>query len=338
MKIIDLEAHFYTQTYIEYLRNRKTVPREDRDESIIRLWYDDRLWAPRSFAVEEKLLDLGKNRIKEMDAAGIDMQVISLTNPNVQLFETAEGTIWARKVNDEVSGILREYPGRFIGLATVAPQSPDEAAAELERAVTELGFKGVVVQSHARNEYLDDKKYWPIFERAEKFDVPVYIHPIVPSTSILKPFSDYGYPLAGPILGFAFDVALHVMRLIYSGLFDRYPDLKIILGHLGEGLPYWLPRLDFYWEKKWMGSKRPPISARPSDYLKRNFTVTTSGIFFQPALMCSYLALGAERIAFAVDYPYEDIGEALQCIKEAPFCDTDKEKIYHLNAEKLFKL
>ena len=337
MRIIDFEAHFYTQTYIEYLRSRKEVPREDRDENIIRLWYDEKLWAPRSFQLEDRLLDLGESRIREMDEAGIDMQVISLTNPNVQLFEPEDGVFWAKKVNDEVSVVLNQYPDRFIGLATVAPQSPQEAADEIERAVTELGYKGIVIQSHARNEYLDDKKYWCIFQRAERLDVPIYIHPIVPSTWILKPFADYGYPLSGPILGFAVEVSLHVMRLIYSGLFDRHPNLKIILGHLGEGLPYWLPRLDFYWEKKWMGEK-PQIEARPSDYLKRNFTVTTSGIFFQPAFMCSYLALGANNIGFAVDYPYEDTEEALEFMRAAPISDIDKEKIYHLNAEKLFKL
>ena len=337
MRIIDFEAHFYTQTYIEYLRSRKEFPREDRDENIIRLWYDDKLWAPRSFELEDRLLDLGESRIREMDEAGIDMQVISLTNPNVQLFEPEDGVFWAKKVNDEVSVVLNQYPDRFIGLATVAPQSPQEAADEIERAVTELGYKGIVIQSHARNEYLDDKKYWCIFQRAERLDVPIYIHPIVPSTWILKPFADYGYPLSGPILGFAVEVSLHVMRLIYSGLFDRHPNLKIILGHLGEGLPYWLPRLDFYWEKKWMGEK-PQIEARPSDYLKRNFTVTTSGIFFQPAFMCSYLALGANNIGFAVDYPYEDTEEALEFMRAAPISDIDKEKIYHLNAEKLFKL
>lgn len=337
MKIIDLEAHFYTRSYIEYLGKRKVVPREVVQGDIIKLWYDDKLWAPRSFQLQDRLLDLGEGRIKEMDAAGIDMQVISLTNPNVQLFEPEEGSRWAKIVNDEVSAVLKKHPDRFIGLATVAPQSPEGAADELERAVTDLGFKGVVIQSHSRNEYLDDKKYWCIFERAERLDVPIYIHPIVPATSIRGPFADYGYPLSGPILGFAVDVSLHVMRLIYSGLFDEYPNLKIILGHLGEGLPYWLPRLDFYWKKKWV-DKPPPIGARPSEYLKKNFTVTTSGIFFQPAFMCSYLALGADRITFAVDYPYEETDEALEFMAAAPISDLDKEKIYHLNAEKLFKL
>jgi 2,3-dihydroxybenzoate decarboxylase len=337
MKIIDLEAHFYTHEYIEYLCNREEFPREERGDDGIKLWYTEDFWAPRSYDLEERLLDLGEARIKEMDADGIDMQVISLTNPNVQLFEEKEGVLWAKRVNDELSTVVGKYPDRYIGLASVAPQNPQEAAKEIERSVKELGLKGIVVQSHAQNEYLDDKKYWPLFEKAEALDVPIYLHPIAPSTSILEPYAKYGFPLAGPILGFAADVSLHVMRLIYGGLFDQYPKLKIILGHLGEGLPYWFPRLDFYWHKKWVG-KGPGIKRKPSDYLKTNFVVTTSGIFFQPAFLCAYLAMGADKIAFAVDYPYEENTEALAFMKEAPICDEDKEKIYHSNAEKLFNL
>lgn len=337
MKIIDLEAHFYTHEYIEYLCSRKELPREERGDDGIKLWYTENFWAPRSYELEERLLELGEARIKEMDADGIDIQVISLTNPSVQLFEEKEGVLWAKRVNDELSTVVGKYPDRYVGLASVAPQSPQEAAREIERSVKELGLKGVVVQSHARNEYLDDKKYWPLFEKAEELDVPIYLHPGAPSTSILEPYAKYGFPLAGPILGFAADVSLHVMRLIYGGLFDQYPDLKIILGHLGEGLPYWFPRLDFYWHKKWVG-KGPGIKRKPSDYLKTNFVITTSGIFFQPALLCAYLAMGADKIAFAVDYPYEENKEALAFMREAPLCDEDKEKIYHLNAERLFKL
>lgn len=159
----------------------------------------------------------------------------------------------------------------------MVPQSPDEAAKELERAVTKLGLKGLVLQSHARHEYLDDQKYWAIFEKVEKLDVPIYIHPEGPPSPILKYYEKYGFALAGPVLGYAADVALHIMRLIYSGLFDRYPRLKIILGYL------------------------------------------------------------CDRIAFAVDYPYEDGEEALKFMREAPICERDKAKIYHLNTRRFLK-
>jgi len=320
LKVIDLEAHFRTKEYAEYMHSREGTR-----------------GAPQASKIDDILLDLGEGRLQHMDETGIDTQVLSFTTPGIHLSDASEGMAWSRRVNDELSEAVKKYPDRFIGLATIAPQSPDEAADEIERAVMKLGLKGVCILSHARNEYLDDRKYWAIFERAEKLDVPIYIHPTTPSTAILKPYADYGSIFSGPVLGFAADVALHTMRLIFSGLFDRYPKLQIILGHMGEGLPYWLPRLDFHWQREWVEEK-PAIERKPSEYLKANFTITTSGLFFQPAFICSYLALGADKITFAVDYPYEDTKEALQFMKETPICDSDKEKIYHLNADRLFKI
>ncbi len=337
MKIIDFECHFYTPQYLEHLRTRKGMPREEVEERNTRMWYTDTFSIYRTFELEDRLTDMGEGRLKVMDAVGIDMQILSLSGPHVQFFPPAEGVIWARKTNDVLSKVVKQHPDRFIGLAAVAPQSPDEAADEVERAVTELGLMGVVIQSHARNKYLDDKKYWAIFERAEKFGAPIYIHPEMPPKGMFEFYADYGFSLAGPVLGYGADTALHAMRLIYSGLFDRYPKLKIVLGHLGEGLLFWLNRIDFFWLKPWVG-KRLPIEKRPSDYIKKNFTFTTSGMSFQPAFMCTYLALGADRIAFASDYPYERSEESVEFMKEVPICESDKEKIYHLNAEKLFGL
>jgi 2,3-dihydroxybenzoate decarboxylase len=338
MKVIDLENHFFTIEYIKYLRNRKEPPRETEDEDGLSMWYTDVLCSPRSFEMENKLLDLGEDRLNEMDAKGIDIQVLSLSPPGVQCFDAAEGTAWARKVNNELSKVVKQHPDRFIGLACIAPQSPEEAADEIERAVSELGLKGVNIESHARNEYLDNRKYWSIFERAEKLDIPIYLHPEIPSASILKGYADdYGFELAGPPLGYGADLALHTMRLIYSGLFDKCRKLNMVLGHMGEGLPFWLSRMDAYWIKPWKG-KKPRIEKKPSDYVKTNFTITISGMFFVPAFMCAYLALGGDRIAFAVDYPYEGIEEAVRFIKEAPISDLDKEKICYSNAARLLKI
>lgn len=320
MTVIDLEAHFLTPDIVEYLRSTGWISGISKDS-----------------ISERSLLDLGEGRIQCMDAAGIDRQVLSLPPPGVQMLEPSEGIAWSKRVNDELSAAVTKYPDRFLGLATVAPQNPKAAADEIERAVTELGLKGVSLLSHARNEYLDAKEYWVIFERAEMLDVPICLHPAIPSTAILKPYADYGPIFAGPVLGYSADLALHTMRLIFSGLFDRYPKLKIILGHMGEGLPYWLPRLDIPWRRT-RATEKPAIERRPSEYIKSNFTITISGMFFQPAFICAYQAVGANNIAFAVDYPYEDIAEALQFMQEAPINDGDKEKIYHLNAESLFKL
>jgi 2,3-dihydroxybenzoate decarboxylase len=220
----------------------------------------------------------------------------------------------------------------------LAPQDPHGAASELERAVVELGLAGANVNSHIKGSYLDDKKYWVIFEMAERYSVPILIHPNIPSSTMLEPYADYGYSLAGPALGFAAETSLHAMRLILSGVFDTYPKLKVILGHLGEGLPFWLSRMDFFWDKQ--GHKSgfsPGLSRKPSDYFKDNFIVTTSGMFFHPAALCTYLALGGDRIAFAVDYPFEENENAEQFVKSLPICETDKHKIFHQNAERLFK-
>jgi 5-carboxyvanillate decarboxylase len=338
MRFIDLENHFFIPEYVKYLRNRKEPPRETEEKDGLTMWYNDVLCSPRSFEMENKLLDLGEARLKEMDEKGITIQALSLSPPGVQCFEPTEGTAWARKVNDELAKVVKRHPDRFIGLACIAPQSPDEAADELERAVSELGMKGINIESHARNEYLDGKKYRPIFRRAEKLDVPIYLHPEIPSRSILKGYADdYGFELAGPPHGYGADLALHSMRLIYSGLFDEHPKLKMILGHMGEGLPFWLTRMDAYWIKPWKG-KKPRIEKKPSDYVKTNFTITISGMFFVPAFLCAYLALGADRIAFAVDYPYERSEEAVRFIKEAPISELDKERICYSNAARLLKI
>lgn len=338
MKYIDLECHFFTPDYIRYLRGRKEPPRETEEKDQLTMWYTETLNSPRAFEMDNRMLDLGEKRIKEMDEQGITIQALSLSPPGVQCFSPEEGTHWSRMVNDELAKVVKEHPDRYVGLACIAPQQPEAAADELERAVTELGFRGVNIESHCRNEYLDRKKFWPIFERAEKLDVPIYLHPEIPSTLILKGYAeDYGFELAGPPHGYAAEVSLHAMRLIYSGLFDKYPRLNFILGHMGEGLPFWLTRMDAYFIKPWKGNK-PRIAKKPSDYVKANFTVTISGMFFFPALLCALMGMGADRVAFAVDYPYEKTEQAVRFIQEAPISDSDKEKICWSNAARLLKL
>ena len=339
MKIIDLEAHFYTKEYIDYLRARKEMPREEVREKNIRLLMAPNVWAPRSFRLEEKLLDVGSQRIAEMDEAGVDIQVLSLAVPGCEQFETSEGAAMARQTNDELAEAIRKYPDRYIGLAALAPQDPAGAASELERAVKELGMKGAKLNSHVRGEYLDDQKFWPVFEMAEKLDVPLYLHPTWPSPSIIKPYADYGFPLAGPPLGFGAETCLHAMRLIYSGLFDRYPGLKIVLGHLGEGLPFWFYRIDFYWLKPWVEEElRPKTLERPSYYVNKNFLFTSSGMHYLPAFICAYMALGSDIIAFGADHPFETSKDSLESLGTLPICEADQEKFFHGNAERILKL
>jgi predicted TIM-barrel fold metal-dependent hydrolase len=274
-----------------------------------------------------------------MDEAGVDVQVISLNDPGCQLFEASEAAELARKMNDALACVTRKHPDRFIGLAVLAPQSPAEAADELERTVKELGFRGAFIGSNIRGEYPDDPKYWVIFERAEKLGVPINIHPMIPAASILKEYAAYGDALVGPSLGYGADTALSAMRLICSGVFDKYPGLKIILGHLGEALPFWMNRLDLGWiEPPAMGGPGPKCAMRPTDYVKRNFVMTTSGLFFEPAFLCTYLALGADNMAFAIDYPFADNKKAVQFMERMPISEQDREKIFGLTAEKLLGL
>lgn len=340
MRVIDLEAHFYTEDYVQYLRKRTDYPREELlQDGRVKLHLGPNVFAPRSVKLEEDLCEMGDKRIAEMDESGVEIQVLSLAVPGCEQFEASDGLAVARDTNDELAEYLEKYPERYIGLAALAPQDPEAAADELERCITKLGMKGAKLNSHCQQEYLDDPKFRPLFERAEALGAPIYLHPTVPSAQILKPYADYGFPLAGPPFGFQADTSLHTMRLIYSGLFDRYPKLKIVLGHLGEGLPFWFYRIDFYWLKPWVAPEiKPKIERKPSDYIMDNFLFTSSGMHYMPAVLCAYMAVGGGNIAFGADPPFERSGEAMEKLQNLPISSPDLEKFYHGNAERLFGL
>jgi predicted TIM-barrel fold metal-dependent hydrolase len=257
------------------------------------------------------------------------------------MFDAPDGTAIARSVNDELSDAVTRFPERLAGLAAIAPQDAESAADELERAVTKLGLKGAVVNGHIRGEYLDNRKYWPIFERAEALKVPIYIHPKMPGPDMIKPYM--AYPgLASAMLGFSAEASLHAMRLILSGVFERYPRLMIILGHLGEALPFWLWRMDSRFEEE----KSDPASAAfykdykksPAQCFRDNFYVTISGMFWQPVLQFVCSVLGSDRIMFATDYPYESSRLAAQFIESVQMDPADKENICYRNAARLLEL
>ncbi len=246
---------------------------------------------------------------------------------------------WPERLMMSWPQIIKRHPTRYGGFATVACQDPPKAAKELERSIKDLGMVGLKINSHIQGEYLDDPKFWPVFEMAEKLRVPIYLHPRSPAPDMLKPYLKYPV-LATPVWGFAAETGLHAMRLICSGLFDKYPGLQIIVGHLGEGLAFWLWRMDDHrWDRGGMHDPlAPKVAKKLSQYVKENFYVTTSGNFFLPAFLCAYMALGADRIMFAVDYPMESAKEAVKMVESAPICDLDREKVFHLNAEKLMRL
>src|SRR5271170_2606923 len=190
--------------------------------------------SPRATALSERIQDIGDRRLRDMDATGIAMQILSLTAPGVQVFDAPEATALARTFNDFLADAIRRHPDRFSGLAAIAPQDPAAAAKELERGVRTLGLKGAIVNSHTRGEYLDDEKFWPIFEAAEALKVPIYLHPTSLPAAMLQPFVERG--LDGAIYGFAAETGLHILRIVLAGVFDQFPNLQMVAGHLGEGL------------------------------------------------------------------------------------------------------
>jgi 5-carboxyvanillate decarboxylase len=339
MKIIDTEAHFYTRKYQDYLLSRQEIPREEVYKGYVRLWYAENTWEPHGLEIEDSLLDMAEGRLRNMDRAGVDIQVLSLSTPGCEQFDEEHGLAFSQQTNEALSRAIYQHPDRLAGLAALAPQNPEMAAREFERAVNELGLKGVKINSRVGNEHLDDKKYWPLFEVAEKLDVPVFLHPNSPSPDSIKPYQDYGFALAGPTWGFGAEAALATMRLIYSGVFDKFPKLKVVLGHLGEGLVFWIYRIDFSFKKPWMDEEvRPKIKKAPSEYLRNNFYVNNSGMYSVPAFLNVLLELGADHMMFAADYPYENSPEAVRFIEQLPVSNPDMEKITHSVAEKLFKI
>lgn len=345
MKKIAIEEHFHTEEFVKYLYSRKKWPRRELIEEGVKTFVRD-WWSPTAFRlfdpdIPSPLTDLGEGRLKNMDEAGIDMQVLSISFPGVEMFDAPDGTAMAKSINDELSSAVKRFPDRLAGFAAIAPQNPEGAADELERAVRKLGLKGAVINGNIGGEFLDDKKYWPIFERAEKLDVPIYLHPKMPSPDMIKPY--LAYPgLASAMLGFSAEAGLNVMRLILSGIFDVYPGLKIILGHLGEAFPFWLWRMD----SRYLEEKSDPASASfykdlrktPAQCFKENFYVTTSGMFWQPVLQFVCSVLKEDRVMFATDYPYEATEEAVQFLETVEIDTSMRENIGYLNAEKLLKL
>lgn len=290
---------------------------------------------PGNALLHSRLIDIGPGRIAHMDEVGIDMQVLSLTSPGVQVFAPDLATRLAADANDALASAVRAAPSRLTGLGAIAPQSPEVAAREIVR-MKSLGLRGLIVNSHTFGEYLDAPRYAPIFEAMEASGLPMYLHPREPAPSMVTPFLDYGLYFAG--WGFAVETGLHAMRLIMSGTFARHPKLKIILGHMGEGIPFWLQRIDnrYLLQVKIGAVKKLP--RLPSEYFLENFVITTAGVTSMPALRLSIDVLGAERIMFAADFPYENDAEAVRFLNDAELTPRERKLIAHENAESLFKL
>jgi len=292
--------------------------------------------ATKAKPIAERLGDVGALRIREMDEAGIDFVVLSHTAPSVQKLDPESAVRLARAANDRLHETVRAHPTRFGGFAALPTPDPTAAADELERAVTKLGFKGAMVHGLTNGRFFDDKQFWPIFERAQALDVPLYLHPAIPHPAVIEAYYK-DYLKDWPILlragwGFTAETALAGIRLVLSGVFDAYPRVKIILGHLGEGLPFFLWRINHSLARQDRGMK----SFR--DSFCEHFYVTTSGFFSDPALLCTVQELGIDRIMFSVDYPFVENPLGTEWLERVPLCAEDKEKLANGNARRLLKL
>jgi 5-carboxyvanillate decarboxylase len=327
--LVALEEHFACQPWVDASLAPARSVAPDFDTEVTRALFAG-VWREGG----ELALDIERERLNAMDEAGVRVAVLSHLAPGVQSFDGDTATSLATIMNDHLADVISRHPTRFAGLAVFAPQDPSSATKEIERALTRLKLHGLVVNSHTNGEYLDDKKFWPIFEAAAALDAPIYIHPRNPPREHCRLLLGEGLNLRNVAWGFHMEVGLHIARLIGSGVFDRFPALKIVLGHMGEGIPFYLFRMN--------ALKMCPAKRRPSEYFKENFWITTSGMPLADAALCRPLlkfcreVIGADRIMFASDYPFGMPEDVRRCVfEEAVLPEDDLRKIAYENACKL---
>jgi predicted TIM-barrel fold metal-dependent hydrolase len=320
MRTIALEEHYASPAFFD------GPGRELREQAL-------KFGGPAAKLIEQ-LCDVGHARIAEMDAAGIDMQVLSLTSPGTEQLGATEAVAFAQMANDFLADAIKKYPTRFAGFAALPTAAPEKAALELERMVRQHGFKGALINGHSRERYLDDKFFWSIFEAAEALNAPIYLHPTPPPKPVIEASYSGFSPivtdmLAGAGWGWHIETAIHVIRLILGGVFDRFPRIQIVIGHMGETLPFMMERLDV------MPVAMTKLNRTISSYLAENVHYTFSGFNFIPAFLNLMLQVGIDRIMFSTDFPYASMTTARAFLDGLPLSSADKEKIAHGNAERL---
>ena len=320
MRVIALEEHFWTPAVAEAigaLRNPDAGPESE---------------------LGANLADLGERRLAAMDASGVDLQVISHTTPGVQHLDGATAVPLAREANDILAAAVREHPGRFAGLGTLPTSDPAAAADELSRSVQELGLLGAMVNGHTSGRFLDDPAFSVLLERFERLDVPLYLHPTEPVPAVRETYYDGFAPavswfLSAAAWGWHSETALHVLRMVLGGVFDRHPGLRVIIGHMGEMLPFMLQRIDDNLPPRVTGLDR-----MPSEYVLDRVVITSSGLFSVPPLRCALDVFGIERVLFSIDWPYAPNEEGRRLLDEAPLSGEDLEAFAHANAERVLGL
>ena len=325
MRTIAIEEHFLADGFREFMKRAASSQTGG---------------SSRTFAaeLEAKMSDLGATRLKDMDAGGIDLQVISHTASAIVPLPGDEAVRLTREANDQLATAVAAHPDRFAGFATLPMTDPEDAADELERAVRSLGFKGAMINGTTHGRFLDDRSFLPILERAVALSVPIYVHPGVPPAAVREayysgfdPAVNFSLSTAG--WGWHSEVGIHALRLILAGVFDRFPSLQIIIGHMGEMIPFMLARINNV-----LTPVAKHLQHAVPDYFLQNFYITTSGFFTDPPLLLALQTIGADRIIFSVDYPYSANEQGRVFLDSASISPADKEKISHLNAERLLKL
>jgi len=324
MRTIAIEEHFITPMYREHVQANE-----------LRNFYLSSRSEQLGHDIVEQYSDLGAQRLAHMDAAGVDVQVLSFGSPGAQGFGAEVAVPMARDANDRAHALVQAHRDRFAAFAALPTADPDASAQELERCVAKLGFKGAMIHGHTQGSFLDEEKYRVIFECAERLNVPIYLHPTLAHPDAIKSYFAGYEELARAGWGFAIDTSCHFLRLVFSGLFDLHPKLRIILGHLGEGLPFAMHRLNDHTAR---AAARRGLERQPIEYLRDNLLVTTSGNWYAPAFLCTLLALGADNILFAVDWPFEANTTAIEFLNKISVSDADREKIAHGNAERLLRM
>jgi uncharacterized protein len=325
MKTITLEEHFATPRFLD-------GPGRDLKEQAEK--FND----ARAKKLIPQLCNLGDQRIAEMDAAGIDMQIVSLTAPGLEQLETADAIALAADTNDFLADAIGKNPQRFGGFAALPIGAPDRAVQEFEYRVREQKFAGAVINGHHHGRYLDDKFFWPILESAEKLGVPIYLHPTKPPKPVAEASFGGFSPLvseifAGPGWGWHIETAVHLLRIILGGVFDRFPNLQFVIGHLGEGLAAMFQRVDV------MAPAITKLQRPVSAYLRENVHYTISGFNYPATFLSLLLELGGvDRIMFSADHPYQSMTKARAFLEQLPVSAIDRERIAHGNAEKLLGL
>jgi len=287
---------------------------------------------------QARLADLETLRLQDMDTSGIDLQVISDIGSSLAPRSGDEGVRLTRESNEQVAAACAAHPDRFAGFATLPMAEPGAAVGELERAVRSLGLQGAMLFGTTNGRFLDDPAFLPVLEQAAALSVPLYLHPTTPPAPVREAYYTGLDPAVGFVLstsgwGWHSEVGIHALRLILAGVFDRLPTLQIIIGHMGEMIPFMLARID-----ETLTPLAKQLQQPVSEYFLRNFHMTTSGFFTDPPLLLAMQVMGADRIMFSVDYPFSTNEQGRAFLDHASLSPADKEKISHLNAERLLRL